>query len=556
MWRIVLVVFLFSFPFHAYPATIEVPKDYAGIQDAIDAATHGDTIIVSSGTYVGNVIFKGKQIVVTSTDPDNPFIVESTIIDGNRFSHTVRFTSKEKALSILKGFTITNSSGKKGYAIYCNSSSPTITKNRITNHTAENGGGIYCYLSSPIITNNAIWDIKGTGIYTRNSSHIIKNNIICLCKTGISCSENAPVLITENDICFCGEGINCGGGASPEIVRNTICNNEPDGGVSGWYASPKIKYNIIKENRDSWAPGVDCVYCSDVEIIGNIILNNGDAYSPIGSYSGGIRIGDSSSSLIVNNIIAYNQGDHSGGGILISNSQCDIINNTIMYNYAGMYGAGIRFSGYSTGNITNNIIRENKTFMGSSQVTVETTCTVTVSYCNIQKGWAGVGNINLNPLFVDVSNDDFHLLYNSPCRDAGDNGAINLPDFDFEGAPRIAYGVADMGADEFYTQLYLTGNPKPGHPVTLKLTGIPHSSPVIMWVGSGVMDPPLHVKKYGDFYLKSPLLGEMILGDIPWPSGVLSLPLMIGNGFPIMDVPMQALVGDNLTNLLVIKVRQ
>ena len=37
-------------------ATIYVPDDYSLIQDAVNAATEGDTIVVRSGTYFENVV--------------------------------------------------------------------------------------------------------------------------------------------------------------------------------------------------------------------------------------------------------------------------------------------------------------------------------------------------------------------------------------------------------------------------------------------------------------------------------------------------------------------
>lgn len=41
------------------------------------------------------------------------------------------------------------------------------------------------------------------------------------------------------------------------------------------------------------------------------------------------------------------------------------------------------------------------------------------TYCDIQGGWSGIGNINANPLFIDHSNGNYHLQATSPCIDAG-----------------------------------------------------------------------------------------------------------------------------------------
>ena len=77
---------------------------FDAIQEAIDAAIDGETIIVLPGLYAENINFLGKNITLRSTGPGNSTIVKGTTIDGS-----VTFRGTEDPNCTLTGFNINGS---------------------------------------------------------------------------------------------------------------------------------------------------------------------------------------------------------------------------------------------------------------------------------------------------------------------------------------------------------------------------------------------------------------------------------------------------------------
>lgn len=114
-------------------------------------------------------------------------------------------------------------------------------------------------------------------------------------------------------------------------------------------------------------------------------------------------------------------------------SEPNVTNCTFSKNTA-QYGAGI-YCNNSLLKITNSIIWSNS--VGS--IYPSETLNQTVSYCDIQGGWAGEGNINTDPCFVNGGEGDYHLRPDSPCIDAGD------PNSDFGLEPEPDGGRINIG---------------------------------------------------------------------------------------------------------------
>ncbi len=143
---------------------------------------------------------------------------------------------------------------------------------------------------------------------------------------------------------------------------------------------------------------------------------------------GGIICDNAAAVGISNNIIL----GASGTGIVLNNSAADIINNSLLH-----LNTGIDLTNNSASTIYNNIIAYNGTDIQTYGSPV-----ADVDYNNL---WSndnslsvGGANISADPLFVDQANSNYHLKFNSACRNSG-NPAGDYNDRD--GTQN------DMGAD-------------------------------------------------------------------------------------------------------------
>jgi len=238
--------------------------NYTSIQDAIDAASPGDTVYVWSGTYYEPLIVN-KTINLIGEDKN------TTILDCNNYGYSaIRIQAFNVTIS---SFTIQNST--TGIYIEGNDIRPnniTITDTIIT----KNKGGIFLgnLSNNNFICRNVIIGNIGDGIrlFGSHNNFIYENNI--------EKHENFAIVLWDSSY-------------SNVISQNTILNNKNGIGLKRWSDNNNISDNTITGNRKL---GISLSYSFRNILLGNSISNS----------STGIYLGDSSENVISANYIAYN----------------------------------------------------------------------------------------------------------------------------------------------------------------------------------------------------------------------------------------------------------
>ncbi|MHC4478351.1 MAG: right-handed parallel beta-helix repeat-containing protein [Planctomycetota bacterium] len=390
-----------------------VPSQYPTIQAAIGAADDNDIVIVAQGTYYENIDSGGKSITVISTDPNDPNVVETTVIDANGAGTVVTFGDNASAVCVLAGFTITdgNSSGNGG-GILCLNGAITINNCIITGNSAtRRGGGIASdmadlTLAGCTFSQNAAYEwgsrsAGGGGIFAWNGR---------LTVTDCQFSENVA--------------INSGGGvrciyrelALTDCTFSSNSAGQEGGGVATDYNSVTVTNCTFTGNSAQWGGG----------------MNN----SHVGATA-------------TNCLFSSNSADE-GGGVCsyhLTGGDLSLRNCTFSKNVADNHGGAVYNRDEGNLTLTNCILWSNFADEGP-QIAMNREGTLSISYSCLQGGDSDVyttgavlnwlsGNQTSDPQFADEIGGDYHLRstagrwdanaanwvtddVNSPCIDAGD----------------------------------------------------------------------------------------------------------------------------------------
>ncbi len=437
---------------------------FATIQKSIDSAENGDKVIVHPGTYRENINLRGKNITLTSTDPNDPNVVAATVIDGGQNGPAVTFNNGESADCILTGFTITDGHNDRGGGIFASNASPAVTNCVLTGNTADLGGAIYC-------SDNSDLSLEKCTI-SKNSAGF-GGAMYCL----LSRPKMSDCLFSMNQGTWAGGAV-FNDKAAPTFsncIFNDNSTNGDGGGMLNEATSPKLSNSAFRGNSARTGGGIYCGPGCEPTIIGGKIAQN------YADYGGGIYVTECINAKVTNCSIIQNMailgaGIYSAdtvltlrqcvfcenmaryGAAVFCDAQPDgraIMNNCTLAGNSAVSGRSIAcdsFLGSSTVTVTNSIL-----YNGGSEILNNDNSKILMTYSDIQGGWPGKNNIDADPRFTDISRGVYHLLPDSPCIDAGDPQYLPEPnEIDFRGKARLVGEAVDMGAYETQPAIEIT----------------------------------------------------------------------------------------------------
>ncbi len=290
-------------------------------------------------------------------------------------------------------------------------------------------------------------------------------------------TENDSIRFTRHDNNIYWGGLRFNDNADDNSILS-FCTVEYSNntGVRCFGSSPTIAKSVISNNIGQYGGGFQFDGNSSPLIVNTTIKDNiADDGAGIMSYS--------SSPIVINSIFGNNTTNNYGsGGAICSHNSIPLVTNSSFINNSATYGGAIYCNGQTSPKMINCIFINNNEYSiyNSSNSSYFPEILYSNSWGNNPENfyncndWLGemvtvnnngdsidpYNNIQLDPMFIDVENGDFHLQANSPCIDAGINDSVDI-NYDFEGNIRIFDGtgneesIVDMGIYEFVNPTYI-----------------------------------------------------------------------------------------------------
>jgi hypothetical protein len=428
---------------------------YSTIQAAVNAGGATDDIWVKARTVTlasaitfnnanGTRIYGGFDVGLTGT---------SGSVAGRSVA-TVR-TTLDGQLAVYNLCTITRSTRLDGFV---------VTRSGVTNSAIN----INYASAAVVIANTKILDnvgaVYGSGLWVQTATTLEMTD--CEFEGNTRAQYGTTYLAggvgaTFTRCTWLNNTVSYGGAA----IRTTTT-----GGTSVTMTDCVIDGNHV--TATTFGMGGQCYFGTNTTLVEmtRCVVKNGDA---VATCVGGGAFFDTCTTVRVTNCVFYrNVGDY-GGAVSVSVGTANFTNCTFAYNNGRLDGGALRVRSGGTANITNCIFWGN-TSAGATQIALSSS-TVNCTYSDVQGGYTGTGNVNVDPKFRGAGPHPYDLGELSNVVDSGNAGATYYPSTDMLGRARVDYpGHAGTG----------TGSPAYSDMGAYELQ-LPLIAPRKMWVNDG-----------------------------------------------------------------------
>jgi hypothetical protein len=479
------------------------------LQTALSTAAgngEDDTIFLAAGIYRGNFNFVTTEVQSLTIKPEVGLKIGDVVLDGESKGRVLKLDAGSRNVDFnIENLVIrSGTSGDYGGGLYVVTSGEVeISQCHITGNAAGTGycalgGGLYVNGASAFtmdhstVSSNAAYggayycSLGGGGVYLGNvTTAALTHNSICAnlgrgAGGGLLIEGTTTITLTENIIqnnaaqtgysSSSGGGVGIGGGSTVTLQNNIVSANSTPGPGGGLHVdnagTVTLTNNRIEDNSGSDIGGGIHILGGIVTLSRNIVLGNNGGSGYWGDKGGGgiyLELGNGQTATCDDNVLRGNltAGTGRGGGFYGNlnggNATLRFVNNTV-YGNTCTNGGGVCFSiADSTEllHVYNNIIWGNTGGSGKD-IYVTGYGSEKKLYNNNYHDCSGlwdfaVNNMDVDPLFVDVPNGDYHLRANSLCINAGTNSAPGLSILDKDGNVRVGDGIVDIGAYEHST---------------------------------------------------------------------------------------------------------
>ena len=442
---------------------VYVPTEYPTIDEAIDLAWDGVTIIVEQGTYYENINFKGKYLTISSTDPNDPDVVAATVINGGNKGTVVTFSCGEDGNSVLAGFTVTGGNAWYGGGIYCENSSPTLTNCIFSDNTAATfdntaafGGGMYNKSSSPTLVNCTFsgnsasgYHGCGGGMYNNKSS---SPTLINCTFSGNSASGSYSK----------GGGMRNESNSNPTLINCTFSGNfaHHGGGMYNEWSSPTLTNCTFSGNNTQYSGGGMCNDSNSSPTVTNCTFTGNFAYYN----GGGMRNDWYSSPTVTNCTFTGNSCYYYGGGMFNERSSSPTVTNCrFTGNSASDFGGGMSNESNSSPTLTNCTFSGNHARRSGGGMFNRGGCSPTLTNCTFS-GNSGGGMYNRDGSSPTVTNCTFsgnttaNEYGGGMCNESNSNPTITNCTFSGNSAGKEGGGMYNFDSSSTLTNCIVWGN--------------------------------------------------------------------------------------------------